>query len=71
MKKSMTIIPTIIEQHAEEAAFLWLQRDDAVRDPHYDLNDLAKLDDRVEAHIDGLPNWNACRTNIGMLVGPN
>jgi len=61
----MTIISTIIEQHAEEAAFLWLQRDAAVRDPHYNLKDLAKLDDRVEAHIDGLriagdAGWEIC-----------
>lgn len=62
----MTVIPTIIEQHAEEAAFLWLQRDAAVRDPHYNLEDLAKLDDRVEAHIDGLriagdTGWEICK----------
>ncbi len=62
----MTIIPTIIEQHAEETAFLWLQRDAAVRDPHYDLDDLANLDDRGEAHIDGLriagdAGWEICK----------
>jgi uncharacterized protein (TIGR02270 family) len=66
VKKSMTVIPIIIEQHAEEAAFLWLQRDAAVREPHYDLDDLAKLDDRVEAHIDGLrisgeAGWDICK----------
>ena len=62
----MNIIPVIIEQHAEEAAFLWLLRDMAVREPHYSLNDLAKLDDRVEAHIDGLriagdEGWEICK----------
>src|SRR5918996_2069321 len=56
------IIPHIVEQHAEEAAFLWLLRDAAVDAPHYDLKDLARLDERVEAHIDGLrvagePGW--------------
>jgi uncharacterized protein (TIGR02270 family) len=56
------IIPHIVEQHAEEAAFLWLLRDAAVDAPHYDLRDLARLDGRVEAHIDGLrvagdPGW--------------
>ncbi len=30
-----TIIESVVEQHAEEAAFLWLQRDVAVRAPHY------------------------------------
>ncbi len=48
------VIPHIIDQHAEEAAFLWLLRNAAVHAPHYDLADLAKLDDRVEAHLDGL-----------------
>ena len=43
-----------MEQHAEEAAFLWLLRNAAVHEPHYSLSDLAHLDDRVEAHIDGL-----------------
>ena len=43
-----------MQQHAEEAAFLWLQRDAAVRAPHNNLQDLANHDDRVEAHIDGL-----------------
>ncbi|MBI5017326.1 MAG: TIGR02270 family protein [Deltaproteobacteria bacterium] len=50
----MPIIEKVIAQHAEEAAFLWLLRDAACREPHYRLKDLAKLDDRVEAHLDGL-----------------
>ena len=48
------IIEDIITQHAEDAAFLWLLRDSAVHEPHYDLKDLAELDNRVEAHLDGL-----------------
>jgi uncharacterized protein (TIGR02270 family) len=56
------IIRSIVEQHAEEAAFLWLLRDAAVDAPHYALRHLARLDERVEAHIDGLrvagePGW--------------
>lgn len=49
-----SVISVIVEQHAEEAAFLWLLREAAVNAPRYFLKDLAKLDDRVEAHIDGL-----------------
>lgn len=30
----MTVIPIIIEQHAEDAAFHWLLRDSAVHAPH-------------------------------------
>lgn len=48
------IIEEIVSQYAEEAAFLWLIRDDAVRASHYLLNDLGRLDNRLEAHLDGL-----------------
>ncbi|MCF6250405.1 MAG: TIGR02270 family protein [Methylococcaceae bacterium] len=63
------IIPHIIDQHAEETAFLWLLRNNAVHAPHYDLNDLVKLDDRVDAHLDGLRiageyGWQACVENL-------
>ncbi|MBI2899863.1 MAG: hypothetical protein HYY17_06745 [Planctomycetes bacterium] len=46
--------PAVLDQHAEETAFLWILRDNAVRAPHYDLPQLARLDSRVEAHLDGL-----------------
>ena len=58
-------IENIAACHAEEAAFLWLLRDKAVYAPHYSLGDLAKLDGRVEAHLDGLhvagdTGWALC-----------
>ena len=49
-----SIIPHVVSQHAEEAAFLWLLRANAVRAPHERLSTLARLDGRLEAHIDGL-----------------
>src|SRR5712692_9896989 len=60
------IIEKVVSQHAEEAAFLWILRDAAVRAPHYLLWELAKLDDRVEAHLDGLriagdAGWDLCK----------
>ena len=48
------IIEEIAEEHAEEAAFLWLLRSAAVTAPNYDLAELAELDGRVEAHFEGL-----------------
>lgn len=48
------VIPEIMAQFAEESAFLWLLRDRAVAQPHYSLPTLIMLDDRVEAHVDGL-----------------
>jgi uncharacterized protein (TIGR02270 family) len=47
-------IPEIVEQHSENAAGLWLIRDSAVNGPSITLTDLVKLDERVEANIDGL-----------------
>ncbi len=47
-------IVSMLDQHAEEAAFLALLRDYAVCAPHYDLEELAELDQRIEAHLDGL-----------------
>jgi uncharacterized protein (TIGR02270 family) len=44
----------VVAQHAEDAAFLWFSRDRAVRSAHYYLKDLIRLDERVEANIDGL-----------------
>lgn len=46
--------PIIISQHSEDASFLWLLRNTVARAPHCDLKDLAKHDNRIEAHIDGL-----------------
>ncbi len=63
------IIQNIINQHAEEASFLWLQRDTAVQEPHYSLEDLVKLDNRIEANIDGLriagdEGWQICKEQL-------
>ena len=70
------IIKSIVTQHAEEAGFLWMRRDIAVAEPHYSLKDfslkdLAKLDGRVEAHLDGLriagePGWEICKEALGL-----
>ena len=66
MIHTVPIISAIIDQHAENASFNWLLRDKAISDPHYDLSDLANLDDRLEANIDGLriardEGWDICR----------
>lgn len=62
----MAVIATVITQHAEDAAFLWLLRALAVHAPHYTLADLARLDERIEAHLDGLriaamEGWALCQ----------
>lgn len=44
----------ILEEHLEEADFLWQQRENALADRVYTLNDLAELEERLLAHLDGL-----------------
>jgi uncharacterized protein (TIGR02270 family) len=60
----------IVTQFADEAAFLWHLRTSAVNAPHFTLHDLAALDERLEAHIDGLrvagdAGWDVCENNFG------
>ena len=59
------MILAVLSQHAEDAAMLGLQRAAAVCAPKYSLKDLEKLDDRLEAQIDGLRiagahGWSIC-----------
>jgi uncharacterized protein (TIGR02270 family) len=49
-----SFIPEIVDQHNENAASLWLARDNAVRGPTSRLADLVRLDERVEANVDAL-----------------
>jgi uncharacterized protein (TIGR02270 family) len=64
------MILSLVEQHASAGAFLWSRREAAVRAPHYTLASLGDLDDRVEAHIDGLRvagdvGWKVALAGIG------
>ncbi|SCX77908.1 TIGR02270 family protein [Nitrosospira sp. Nsp13] len=45
---------SVVAEHIEEASFLWLQRTHAVSAPNYSPQQLADLDERLAAHIDGL-----------------
>src|SRR3954467_15378458 len=60
----------VIDQHTEEASFLWLHRGGAVSAPNYTLLDLAGLDGRLEAHLDGFrvngdQAWQRCSDALG------
>ena len=44
----------IVEEHASEAAFLWTLRVPAARSYAYNLGGLTELDERIDAHLDGL-----------------
>lgn len=59
------IIADVIEQHWEEAGLLWAQRAAAGGKASFSLRDLSDLDERVEAHLDGLrvageEGWKLC-----------
>jgi uncharacterized protein (TIGR02270 family) len=47
-------IPSIVRQHAEEAAILRTVRTVVVRAPQAKLRDLGRLDERIAAHLDAL-----------------
>ncbi|MEZ4296936.1 MAG: TIGR02270 family protein [Polyangiaceae bacterium] len=44
----------IFDEHVQEASFLWSMREDASRDPRYDLDSLCRVDARLEARLDAL-----------------
>ena len=44
----------VLEEHSDEASFLWLQRADALDAPNYSPQQFFDLDQRLEAHLDGL-----------------
>lgn len=48
------VIPSVLVEHLEQLAMLWQQRQDAQRSPDYLREDVARLDERLEAHVDGL-----------------
>lgn len=47
-------IQHVLEQHCDEASFLWSTREAAFSAPHYNLSDLARLDGRIKANIQGI-----------------
>jgi len=64
-----TLIPDIVSQHAEDAAFLWTLRSGMVADSDCSFDKLIAVDNRVEAHLDGLrlsgnAGWELCRRKV-------
>lgn len=49
-----TLIADILIEHYEELDYLWGRRQSALSDPAYTPRELADLEERVEAHVQGL-----------------
>ncbi|MGX5846257.1 hypothetical protein ACWGTO_04185 [Mesorhizobium sp. PL10] len=47
-------IAAIVDQHAEDAAFLWLRRRQEIDGPILDETDIGRIDQRLEANLEGL-----------------
>jgi uncharacterized protein (TIGR02270 family) len=50
----LTFIPDVFEEHFEDAAFLWGQRANALRSPAYTMREFARLEERIDAHTQGM-----------------
>jgi uncharacterized protein (TIGR02270 family) len=48
------VIDSIISQHVDETSFLWQLRENATGQPNYNLKDLENLEERINAHLDGI-----------------
>src|SRR5437868_12873331 len=50
----MNVLIDIVKEHFEELQFLWGQRRPALRSPLYTARELLDLEERIEAHVQGL-----------------
>lgn len=55
----------IFEQYVTDISFLWVLRSLGVKQPHYSMDDVADLEQRIDANLDGLMNsldlaWELC-----------
>jgi uncharacterized protein (TIGR02270 family) len=60
-----SVVLSILSQHLAESSFLWILRSRAAGQASYSLLDLAKLDWRIVAHLDGVriaqdEGWRPC-----------
>jgi uncharacterized protein (TIGR02270 family) len=65
----MNVIPAVVYQHAADAAILCASRRAAISSAQNGLPRLASLDDRIEAHLDGLriaedEGWRVCEEQL-------
>ncbi|VUD66211.1 hypothetical protein TDB9533_03531 [Thalassocella blandensis] len=61
----------IFERYVDDASFLWLLRSIAVKQPHYDQQDLNELEGRINQQLNGLyisPDdvWTVCESALAL-----
>lgn len=76
MANAAAIIPIVLRQHVEEAAHLHRVRSMQTAGPHIKLHHLARVDERLAAHLDGLliagdGGWQACREALDPITPGN
>ena len=54
---TLTYLPDVLEEHLDELGFLWGQRERALRSPVHTLRDLADLEARLEARLQGVLSY--------------
>ncbi|MCQ4167261.1 hypothetical protein [Tahibacter harae] len=54
MNPNRSPVLAIVQQHCEEAAFCWLRRQDGLWSPVYRREHLARVDQLLDAHLEGL-----------------
>lgn len=53
-RPKVRVIHSLLEEHFDEVEFLWGQREAALRSPAYTSRTLFDLEERIEAHVQGL-----------------
>lgn len=54
VKQRSKLIGALLEEHLDELEFLWAQRRGALRSPRYSPHELCELEERIEAHVQGV-----------------
>ncbi|TRC93296.1 hypothetical protein FJV76_11845 [Mesorhizobium sp. WSM4303] len=72
---TIATIAAIVDQHAEDAAFLWLRRRREIDGPILDETDIGRIDQRLEANLEGLmaagkAGWEAAQARFADYAEP-
>ncbi|TPI41407.1 hypothetical protein FJ414_08000 [Mesorhizobium sp. B3-1-6] len=68
-------IAAIVDQHSEDAAFLWLRRRREIDGPILDETDIGRIDQRLEANLEGLmaageAGWESAQARFADYAEP-